>query len=230
MERGREGFWETLAMNRIPYALPVVVIALGMALPVAAQDAGTPPATNSAPSNRPVPQKILILPTRDTGGATLKTDRSGYQPGQPVRFTFTISNSTKKVVNYDFPNSQQFDITVTDGSGDAVWDSAQGKVFAQSLTHLGLKSNQKKTFTAVWNGRDMHGQPVAPGLYNAHARMTSNDHPAVTGGFIVDTDTDPNNMGVPTRSPAENGAVREVSVNPPLTASNTVAIGVRSRK
>ena len=60
--------------------------------------------------------------------------------------------------------------------------------------------------------------------------MTSSDRPAITGSLIVDPDTDPNNTGFPTRSPAENGAVRQVDVTPPITASTTLAIGVPAHK
>ncbi|MBV9851592.1 MAG: hypothetical protein JO250_18135 [Armatimonadetes bacterium] len=206
--------------------LALSVSALALVVPALAQDAGTPPATNSAPVNRPIPGKVLIFPPKDTGAGSLKTSRSSYRPGQPVRFTFTIANPTSKTVNYDFATSQQFDITVSDAANTQVWDWAQGKMFAQMITHVGLRPGQKKSFTAVWNGRDAQGHPIAPGVYNATARMTSSNRPAITGGVVVDNDTDPNNMGFPTRSPAENGAVRQVDVNPPITASTTVAIGV----
>ena len=173
---------------------------------------------------------MLIFPPKNNGNGTVTASRSNPRPGQRVTFTFTIANPTKKTVGHDFPSSQQFDITVSDPGGTQVWDSAQGQVFAQAITRLSLKPGQKKSFTAAWNGRDAQGRPVAPGVYTVNARMTSSDRPAITGSLIVDPDTDPNNTGFPTRSPAENGAIRQVDVTPPVTASTTVAIGVPAHK
>ena len=208
------------------YALSSALM-LALAVPTSAQnDAGTPPSTNSAPDNRPMPQKVLIFDSHDSGAGSVRADRTGYRPGQRVALTFTVNNPTSKTVSYDFSSSQQFDITVSDSNKKNVWDSAQGKVFAQAITRLSLKPGQKKSFVAVWNGRTPQGSPVSPGIYNVSARMTSSDRPAITGSLVVDPDTDPNNIGFPTRSPAENGAVRQVDVNPPVTASTTVAIGV----
>lgn len=213
------------------YALPIALLSCSVVVPVFAQnDAGTPPATNGMTENRPIPQRVLIFPPKDSGLGTLRANRTRYQPGERVAFTFTIANPTNKAVGYDFPSSQQFDVTVSDPKNAPVWDSAQGMVFAQGVTHLTLKPGQKKSFEAVWNGRDVQGRPVAPGVYSARARLTSSNRPAVTGGIIVDPDTDPDNTGFPTRSPAENGAVRQVDMNPPITASLVLAIGVPAPK
>jgi hypothetical protein len=107
-----------------------------------------------------------------------------------------------------------------------VWDEAQGRTYRQRITSLLLKPGQTKTYRAVWNGLDAQGRPVPPGVYTISARMTSNDRPAITGSFAVNTDTDPENFGTQTRSPSDNGAIREVYPDPPITASTTIPIGV----
>lgn len=209
--------------------ISALTFSVGLAIPALAQDAGTP-SSNSSPQNAPIPQKLVVVSPKDTGGGSLAANRSRYRLGQQVKFKFTITNATNKTIHYDFLSSQQFDITLSDANGRPVWDWAQGKTFAPTITRISLKPNQKRTFEAAWYGRDAQGHPVAAGVYTATARMTSDDHPAITGGVVVDTDTDPNNLGVPTRSPAENGAVRAVHLNPPMVASTTVAIGVPAPK
>lgn len=87
---------------------------------------------------------------------------------------------------------------------------------------MGRKSSQ--TFTAVWNGRNSQGSPFAAGTYTIKARLTSDNHPAVTGGVLVNIENDPNNMGIPTKTPADTGAIQQINVTPPVSASKTIVI------
>jgi hypothetical protein len=43
---------------------------------------------------------------------------------------------------------------------------------------------------------------------------------------LVNPDPDPTNMGVTTNTPADTGAVRQVDVTSPVSASKQIAIGV----
>jgi hypothetical protein len=192
---------------------------------VSAQNgSGTVPDANNAPASASLPQKLTLTPPK-IGDGTLTTNRTSYRPGQPVALKFTIRNITKKPTHYDFSTSQQFDVTVADAQGNTVWDWAHGRVFASVITQIILKPGQEQSYRVVWDGNGPQGRPVAPGTYTLNARMTSNNRPAITGNVLVNTDTDPMNMGVPTRSPSDNGAVREIYLSPPITASTTVAIG-----
>ena len=205
---------------------PACALTLTLCVPVFAQgDAGTPALTPSAPLNRPIPQK-LILPTGSDQTGMLTTDKPGYQPGHAVAITFTVMNPTKSAVNYDFPTGQKFDISILDTKGTIVWQWSSGQKFTQGISRISLAAGQKLTYNTIWNGRDTAGKTVAPGLYSINARMTSTTGTQITGGVVVNPDTDPSNMGVPTVTPADTGAVRQVETNPPVTASKQIAIGV----
>lgn len=206
--------------------LSTCLLTLGMCAPLFAQtDAGTPAMTPSAPLNRPIPQK-LILPTSGDQTGTITTDKASYAPGQTVAITFTVTNPTKAAVNYNFPTGQKYDVTVLDTKGNMLWQWSRGQVFTQALSRVSLAPGQKLTFNTVWNGRDASGKPVPPGLYTINARLTSTSGTAITGGLLVNPDTDPNNMGMPTKTPADTGAIRQVDTTPPVTASKQIGIGV----
>ncbi len=206
----------SLSAAALVFALGVTAFAQG--------DPGAPPVADNSTQGETIPQGPTATSAKIAG--TVTTGRARYRPGQPIAVTFTIRNTSKQSAHYDYPTTQQFDVAVTDAHGVAVWDWARGRAFAPHITALSLKPGERKTYAALWDGRDAQGRPVAPGVYTVSARMTSSDRPGVTGSFAVNTDTDPENFGSPTRSPSDNGAVRQVSVNPPITASITVPIGV----
>ena len=206
------------------FALALVPALYVCAVPALGQgDPGGPAVSGDSTQGEPIPQR-LTLPSAKTDGV-VTTDRANYRPGQPIAIVFTITNTSGNPVHYDYPSDQQSDVTVSDSLGHPVWDEAQGRKYSQRITTLLLKPGQKKTYTAVWNGRTAQGRPVPAGVYTISARMTSSDRPAITGSFAVNTDTDPENFGSPTRSPSDNGAVRQVFPNPPITAAATVTIG-----
>lgn len=185
---------------------------------------GDIPTSTSSPQYTPQTGKV-ILPGSAASAGRIITDRAKYRPGQPVHISFVVTNTTNKPVVYNFSTGRQYDITLVDAKGRTVWQSSRGVMFTQQLTRLSLKPGQHKTYALVWNGHPFGNHRLAPGVYTLNARMTSEDRPAVTGGVVVNTDRDPNNMGVPTKTPTETGAVRQVDVNPPVTATTTIVIG-----
>lgn len=191
----------------------LIFAALGLSAPAFAQGgAGTPP----------LPQ-ILKLP----GGAlpgTLTTNKQRYKRGQPVHLTFRIVNTSKKPVTYNFSTGQKYDVSVTDAANVTVWDWAKGQMFTQNLSNITLKPGKFLAYSIVWNGADQAGRNVKPGIYTLTAKLTSHNHPAVTGGVMVNNDRDPNNMGTPTQTPADTGAVRQIDTAPPVSARKTIVI------
>lgn len=184
---------------------------------------GDIPTSTSSPQYTPQAGKV-ILPGSAASAGRIITDRAKYRPGQPVHISFVVTNTTNQLAVYNFSTGRQFDITLVDAKGRTVWQSWRGAMFTQQLTRLSLKPGQRKTYALVWNGRPFGNHRLAPGVYTLNARMTSENRPAVTGGIVVNTDRDPNNMGVPTKMPTETGAVRQVDVNPPVTASAPLVI------
>ena len=191
------------------------------ALPAFAQTgAGTPPLNpNAIPQ---IPQTLKL--TSPAEPATLTAPKAVYRSGQAVRMTFRIVNMSSKSVTYNFGSGQRFDITATNAAGTQVWDWSQGKLFTQNLSFLSVAPGKALTYNAVWNGRGASGHPLPPGVYTLSAHLVSDNQPAITGGVVVNTDPDPTNMGIPTRTPAESGSIRQVAPAPQVSAKTTVTI------
>jgi hypothetical protein len=176
---------------------------------------GSGPGGQSARS-APIPQTGPKLAGRPVG--SLVTGRGDYARGSTVVFRFTVKNPSAVPIHYDFNTAQQFDITVTDPHGVEVWRWSTGRLFAQALTAVDLKTGESKTYTASWSTADV-GRPLPTGTYAATATLTPTVRPAVRGGVLVSPDVDPNNVGLPTRGSAEAGAVVQVNVTPGVTAT-----------
>lgn len=191
------------------------------ALPAFAQtSAGTPPLS----ANRIPPiSQVLKLPGSAQPG-TLTTQKASYKSGQAVRMTFKVVNKSGKAVTYNFGSGQRFDVTATNAAGTQVWDWASGKLFSQNLSSLLVAPGKALSYSAVWNGRGTSGHPLPPGVYTLSAHLTSDNRPAITGGVVVNTDPDPDNMGIPTRTPAGSGAIRQVAPAPQVSAKTTITI------
>lgn len=213
----------TLAM------FPVFVLLAYSLQPASAQTGtGTPGPNVNAARNPPIPQRLIPSHPKGPTG-TLTTDKPRYAPGQPISLTFTVTNSTKKDAIYNFSTGQQCDFTATDAKGTNVWTWSHERMFTQVLTRLALAPGQKRVYKGVWEGQDAQGKPIKPGVYTLTARLTPNNGPAIVGGVAVNTDTDPNNMGMPTHTPAETGAIRAVDVTPPVMASVKITITAPTR-
>lgn len=202
----------------------VMAAALCLSVPALAQNkTGVAPPAKRAQTNRPAVPMIILPPVSSQNGA-ISTPRATFAMGQTVPITFTVSNPTKTDAVYNFQTGQKFDVTILDSKGTMVWDWSRGKLFSQDLSRLTIAPHKKMDFDAVWSGRDFAGKLVPPGVYTINARMTSTTGTAITGGFIVNTEPDPNNMGMKTKTPAERGAIRQVDTTPPVTASKRITI------
>lgn len=218
-----------------PAFATLAVCLAAVSLPAFAQTgAGTPSISTPSAQSSPIPLK-LVLPTSDQSGVLLVSpahrrpgllvNTAWLRPGQPIALSFIVTNKTNKAVVYNFPTGQQFDITANDAKGSLVWTWSKGQQFTQSISRLSLAPNTRQVFTAVWNGRTNTGQPMPAGDYTLNARMTSSTGTAITGSIVVNNDPDPMNVGRPTRTPADLGAIRQVDVTPPVTASKNITIG-----
>lgn len=208
-----------------PYTLLLPGLAiLSFSVPVGAQsDAETPPLTPNSNTSAPLPQ-VLYLSGNDPVQGHIATDKPRYQRGQSVHIRFSVVNTSKKAVTYNFPSGQKYEMTVKDAQGAEVWEWSKGQVFTQNLTAVTFLPGKTVVYTILWNGADQAGRKVKSGVYTLTARLNSRNHPAVTGGSVVNTDRDPNNMGFPTQTPTDTGAVRQVDTTPTVTADKTITI------
>jgi len=208
-------------MKQVILLIAAAGLSTFMALPASAQTAaGTPPLTPNVTTQ--LPQSLKLPGSAQPG--TLTAQRASYKSGQDVRMTFKVVNASGKAVTYNFGSGQRFDTTATSAAGTQVWDWAAGKLFSQNLSSLSVAPGKALVYSAAWNGRDASGHPVPPGAYTLSAHLTSDNQPAIAGGVIVNTDPDPTNMGIPTRTPADSGAIRQVAPASQVSAKTIIII------
>ncbi|WP_248909152.1 BsuPI-related putative proteinase inhibitor [Halocatena marina] len=88
-------------------------------------------------------------------------------PGQPVVFTFTVTNTTDQPVSLRFQDACKADFVARVEDTER-WRWSVGQMFAQILEEVSLAPNEQTTFEAAWDDPD-------PGSYTAHAELMANN-------------------------------------------------------
>lgn len=179
----------------------------------------TPQSSSHSPA---ITATNIVLP--QYSGASLTANRRVYSLGEPADLTFKVTNTTKKPIRYDFASGQQVDFTVADSKGNTVWDSSGQKVSFRGITHLTLAPGKSQLYQMVWNQRDQQARPVPPGAYTVTAKLMALPRVEISGGLIVNTDSDPANIGAPTKSKSESGATIQQDVTPSVAAATQITV------
>lgn len=121
-------------------------------------------------------QKATV--TQDTVTFTLTTDRSVYGIDDPVDLTFTITNTGKDDVKFEFPTTQYYDFVIKRGDEQiARW--SLGQTFVPNPQPLFLAAGKSMTFNTRWLQKDQDSHVVGPGTYNISAIFPLKDKPVV---------------------------------------------------
>jgi hypothetical protein len=87
-----------------------------------------------------------------------------------VTLTFTVNNPSAEPVKVVYPSAQKYDFVVIDSTtGRQAWKWSENKGFAQAIAEQTVPAGGTLTFVEKWT-------PAKPGLYLAHARLTSTSH------------------------------------------------------
>lgn len=98
---------------------------------------------------------------------SLATDKPAYQPGQPIRITFEVTNRGDKTVRLAFSSAQRFDVVIENAGGNQVWRWSAGRMFAQMLGQEILGPERRSlTYEATFTGA------LSPGPYRIKAWLT----------------------------------------------------------
>lgn len=87
-----------------------------------------------------------------------------------VRFSFNVTNASKKKLEVNFPDGQTHEVIVLDTLGREVWRWSEGRLFTQAMQNKVLRTSDRLEYNEVW--RD-----PAPGTYVAVARLASENYP-----------------------------------------------------
>jgi hypothetical protein len=112
---------------------------------------------------------------------TLTTDKSVYQIGEPIKFTFTETNTTSEPIQIAiFAGDDGFNV---DEAGSLVWKSNSGAI-PMVIALETLQPGHSRTFASTWDGVPDTGNPpvpgvMAPGIFTVTNQL-SPDGPAAT--------------------------------------------------
>ncbi|HEV2440589.1 MAG TPA: S-layer homology domain-containing protein [bacterium] len=119
-------------------------------------------------------QKATV--TQDAVAYTLTTDRAVYGIDDPVDLTFTITNTGKDDVKFEFPTTQYYDFVIKRGDEQiARW--SLGQTFVPNPQPLFLAGGRSMTFNTRWLQKDQDSHVVGPGTYNISAVFPLKDNP-----------------------------------------------------
>ncbi|GJM45626.1 MAG: hypothetical protein DHS20C21_24680 [Gemmatimonadota bacterium] len=112
---------------------------------------------------------------RDPLRLTLETDRTGYEQGQPVDITFTVSNPSHHAMTLSFVNGQEHDIEILDSHDNVVANSSFGRMYTMALHDRTIAPGHEVTYRWTWDQTGNNDEPLSPGHYQVRARLTESE-------------------------------------------------------
>jgi hypothetical protein len=105
---------------------------------------------------------------------TLSTDKTEYQFGDDVKMMLTVRNVGDKPVVLNFGNGQIYDFAIRKlPEENEVWRWSSCREFTQAAWSVILATEEKMTYSEVWNQLGEALSQVKPGLYRIEANQLS---------------------------------------------------------
>lgn len=100
------------------------------------------------------------------------------EPGRPIEFRLSVSNTGGDEIVLDFADGQRFDFEVLDGE-TSVWRWAEDMFFTMMIGRERIARGESRS----WSARLDDGLPA--GSYRVRATLTTADRPTVDLDFTV---------------------------------------------
>ncbi|HEY6088745.1 MAG TPA: BsuPI-related putative proteinase inhibitor [Gemmatimonadaceae bacterium] len=121
-----------------------------------------------------------IAPARNSGAeksAAIVTTFDITRPkndAEKLKFTLSVKNNTRKMLELKFPDGQTHDFMVKDFAGKEIWRWSKGRMFTSAMRSETLKGKDETAFEESWNTEGQHGS------FTAVAILKSNNFPIET--------------------------------------------------
>lgn len=108
----------------------------------------------------------------------LTSDKAVYGPTERVTLRFSVENTGKDDIKFDYASDLHFDFFIRDGEGNEVAKRSYGMPVRQVEMSVPLAAGRSIEFGAVWwFQRDQNDAPVPPGRYDITAVQLTKSNP-----------------------------------------------------
>lgn len=104
---------------------------------------------------------------------TFSTDKTLYGPAETIELRFTITNTGKENVTFEYATSQLYDFIITDARGTEVARWSLGRAFLPLSGPVTLAAGKSFEYVTRWKQLDQNDEPVPPGRYRMTAVQTT---------------------------------------------------------
>jgi hypothetical protein len=104
---------------------------------------------------------------------TFTTDKTLYGPAESIELKFTITNTGRENVTFEYATSQLYDFIITDARGAEVARWSLGRPFLPLSGPVTLAGGKSFEYTTRWKQLDQNDKPVPPGRYRLTAVQTT---------------------------------------------------------
>ena len=84
-----------------------------------------------------------------------------------VELALTVTNTTKRTVELEFPSGLTHDFVVLDASDKEVWRWSGGRMFTSAMQTKLMKSGRSATYHTHWHPEVLEGKYVAVAVLHA---------------------------------------------------------------
>ena len=96
----------------------------------------------------------------------VRTDKTEYTVGEPVRLTLVVTNRGDSTVTLPFSSGQRYDFVVLSATGDTLWRWSADMSFIQMLGEEQLEPGERLEFAEEFQ------ETVPPGRYTVRGTLT----------------------------------------------------------
>ncbi|MBT2689008.1 hypothetical protein J7I93_12510 [Bacillus sp. ISL-47] len=128
-----------------------------------------------------------------------------YAAPETLEMEVVLRNTASYPLDFEFPTSQKYDITINDKNGNEVYLYSRGKAFLQALQTLTLNPDESMIWKEQWNYAH-EGKRVSEGEYQINAILQARK---INGETLVAKETAEASVYIP----GENPAFRQTKVS-----------------
>jgi len=112
-----------------------------------------------------------VVPRHDASDAKLTSKLDVQVEPKGLQFAFSVTNSSKKRVELQFPSGQKYEFVVVDSIGREVWRWTRGRMFTQAMRNELLDGGETLSIKERWENI------AKAGHYTAIATLNSSNYP-----------------------------------------------------